>query len=97
MAKNLILWLVIAVVLMSVFQNFTPDSAVDTQTDYTQFVKEIKQNQIREVRMSRDGQVKGRRRNGEEFELMLPGYDEKLIDDLMSISSNLTGLKAYRT
>jgi cell division protease FtsH len=92
MAKNLILWLVIAVVLMSVFQNFTPDSAVDTKTDYTQFVKEIKQNQIREVNMSRDGQVKGRRRNGEEFELMLPGYDDKLIDDLINHNVRVYGV-----
>lgn len=92
MAKNLILWLVIAVVLMSVFQNFTPESTVDTQTNYTQFVKEIKQNQIREVRMSLDGQIKGKRRNGEEFELMRPGYDEKLIDDMINHNVTLYGV-----
>ena len=32
MAKNLILWLVIAVVLMSVFQSFTPNNGADAQT-----------------------------------------------------------------
>ena len=40
MAKNLILWLVIAVVLMSVFQSFNGGEQVDRQTSYTQFVKE---------------------------------------------------------
>jgi cell division protease FtsH len=84
MAKNLILWLVIAVVLMSVFQNFTPESDVDARTSYTQFVKEIKQNQIRKVTIHPSGVIVGSRRNGEEFELMKPGYDEALLDDLLN-------------
>ena len=33
MAKNLILWLVIAVVLMSVFQSFTPSASKDQQVE----------------------------------------------------------------
>ncbi|MFT6897532.1 MAG: cell division protease FtsH, partial [Paraglaciecola sp.] len=32
MAKNLILWLVIAVVLMSVFQSFSPGESAKVQT-----------------------------------------------------------------
>ncbi|NQZ81276.1 MAG: ATP-dependent zinc metalloprotease FtsH [Colwellia sp.] len=84
MAKNLILWLVIAVVLMSVFQNFTPEDDIDARTSYSQFVKEIKQNQIRKVKIYPSGMIVGSRRNGEEFELMKPGYDEALLDDLLN-------------
>ena len=42
MAKNLILWLVIAVVLMSVFQSFNGGDQVDRQTSYSQFVKDAR-------------------------------------------------------
>ncbi|NQZ09915.1 MAG: ATP-dependent metallopeptidase FtsH/Yme1/Tma family protein, partial [Algicola sp.] len=84
MAKNLILWLVIAVVLMSVFQNFTPEDDIDARTSYSQFVKEIKQNQIRKVKIYPSGMIVGSSRNGEEFELMKPGYDEALLDDLLN-------------
>ncbi|MFT4925202.1 MAG: cell division protease FtsH [Phenylobacterium sp.] len=92
MAKNLILWLVIAVVLMSVFQSFTPDSTVEQQSDYTHFLKEVSQNQIREVRMSRDGRIKGMRRNGEQFEIMQPTYDDKLIDELYKYNVRFIGV-----
>ncbi|HEY0208776.1 hypothetical protein, partial [Acerihabitans sp.] len=34
MAKNLILWLVIAVVLMSVFQSFGPSESNSRKVDY---------------------------------------------------------------
>lgn len=50
MAKNLILWLVIAVVLMSVFNSFSPSDTTSRQLDYSSFVKEVTQEQIREVR-----------------------------------------------
>ncbi len=92
MAKNLILWLVIAVVLMSVFQSFTPDNTVEQQTDYTQFLKEVSQNQIREVRMSRDGRIKGMKRNGEQFEIMQPTYDDKLVDELYKYNVRFIGV-----
>ncbi|XPE54240.1 ATP-dependent metallopeptidase FtsH/Yme1/Tma family protein [Shigella flexneri] len=39
MAKNLILWLVIAVVLMSVFQSFGPSESNSRKVDYSTFLK----------------------------------------------------------
>ena len=71
MAKNLILWLVIAVVLMSVFQSFSPGETSGRQLDYTSFVHDVKQEQIREVRI--EGQtVKGVKRSGERFTTFIP-------------------------
>ncbi len=92
MAKNLILWLVIAVVLMSIFQNFTPTEKTDTQMSYTQFVKEVKQGNISEVKVAQGGQLSGYRRNGEHFQLTIPGnYDKDLINDLVNNNVELTG------
>ncbi|MGQ7115739.1 ATP-dependent metallopeptidase FtsH/Yme1/Tma family protein, partial [Escherichia sp. TWPC-MK] len=39
MAKNLILWLVIAVVLMSVFQSFGPSESNGRKVDYSTFLQ----------------------------------------------------------
>ena len=43
MAKNLILWLVIAVVLMSVFQSFGPSESNGRRVDYSTFMSELTQ------------------------------------------------------
>src|SRR5690554_6081270 len=57
MAKNLVLWLVIAAVLLMVFQNFTPTIS-GQQVNYSQFVEMVQQGQVRQVTI--DGlQVQG--------------------------------------
>ncbi len=92
MAKNLILWLVIAVVLMSVFQSFIPGDKSTYQMDYMSFIKEIDQNRIREVKI--DGKViNGVKRNGERFTTIIPLQDPKLIDDLLNHNVKVFGEK----
>jgi len=82
MAKNLILWLVIAVVLMSLFQGFGKDDAKRSQIDYTTFVKEINQGQIQQVQI--DGEVvKGLRNNQTPFVTYIPSPDLDLLNDLI--------------
>ncbi len=83
MAKNLILWLVIAVVLMSVFQSFSPSESSKTQTDYTTFLREAEQGNIREVRINNSGEIRGTRRSGETFQTYVPYFDDKLVSDLV--------------
>ncbi|KXJ50179.1 MAG: ATP-dependent metalloprotease [Colwellia sp. Phe_37] len=92
MAKNLILWLVIAVVLMSVFQSFTPGNGNEQQVDYTQFIQDVRQGQIREVDVDRNGVINGIKRSGENFVTVIPGgYDRDLINDLVKQGVNATG------
>jgi cell division protease FtsH len=92
MAKNLILWLVIAVVLMSVFQSFTPGSGKEQQVDYTQFVKDVRQGQIREVDVDKNGVINGIKRSGENFVTVIPGgYDRDLINDLLKQGVDASG------
>ncbi|WP_333607901.1 ATP-dependent zinc metalloprotease FtsH [Arsukibacterium sp.] len=93
MAKNLIVWLVIAVVLMSVFNSFGPNDIADRQTSYTQFIKDVNQGQIREVKIERNGVITGMRRSGEQFETVVPLNDPKLIDDLLSKDVLINGTK----
>jgi cell division protease FtsH len=84
MAKNLILWLVIAVVLMTVFQSFTPSESSKGEIDYTTFINEVRQGSVRQVNM--DGrEIKGVRTSGDQFVTYLPLYgDEGLTNDLIA-------------
>ena len=92
MAKNLILWLVIAVVLMSVFQGFGPDESNGAAVDYTTFVQEVDRGNISEINVAEDGVTyKGIRRDGSKFVTYLPMYDAKLIDQLI-----IKGVKVTR-
>lgn len=92
MAKNLILWLVIAVVLMSVFQSFTPNPVNDEQVDYTRFIQDVRQGQIRDANVGRDGVIKGTMRNGNSYITVIPGaYDRDLINDLVKQGVKATG------
>ncbi|MBI2800544.1 MAG: ATP-dependent zinc metalloprotease FtsH [Gammaproteobacteria bacterium] len=46
MARNLALWAVIALVLMLVFQNFTPRHGVARPIDYSDFIASVKNGQV---------------------------------------------------
>ncbi|KZN62636.1 ATP-dependent metalloprotease [Pseudoalteromonas luteoviolacea CPMOR-1] len=93
MAKNLILWLVIAVVLMTVFQSFNGGEQIDRQTSYTQFVKEVRSGAIREANIDRTaGTISGIKSNGERFQTIMPLYDEDLINDLLKNDVNVKGV-----
>ena len=92
MAKNLILWLVIAVVLMSVFQSFSPGESSSTQTDYTTFINQVNDGNVREVRINSDArEIRGVRTNGETFVTYIPYFDEQLISDLIKQDVTVLG------
>ena len=54
MAKNLILWVIIAVVLMSVFNNFGPPTPRPQSMPYSEFMAQVKAGQVERVRHCRD-------------------------------------------
>ncbi|WP_318463605.1 ATP-dependent zinc metalloprotease FtsH [Photobacterium leiognathi] len=91
MAKNLILWLVIAVVLMSVFQSFGTNSSKTTGVDYTTFVRQIGQDQIKEVRFN-DREITVTKRDNASYVTYLPvANDPKLLDDLINANVAVEG------
>ncbi|TXZ76229.1 ATP-dependent zinc metalloprotease FtsH [Vibrio mimicus] len=91
MAKNLILWLVIAVVLMSVFQSFGPGENSGRSVDYTTFVKEVGQGQIQEAQFN-NGEITFMRRGGSNrYVTYMPVYDQKLLDDLINQDVKVQG------
>lgn len=93
MAKNLILWLVIAVVLMSVFQSFTPGDSGKRQTSYDQFIGDVNKGLIREVNIDRmTGEMRGTKLSGEPFVTYIPLTDEDLVNDLLKNNVTVVGV-----
>ncbi|MCE8017479.1 ATP-dependent zinc metalloprotease FtsH [Halomonas sp. MCCC 1A17488] len=90
MAKNLILWLVIAAVLLTVFNNFSVDGTPQTM-NYSQFVQQVQNQQIRSVTI--DGYtITGERADGSQFQTIRPAAeDPKLMDDLLSNNVTVVG------
>ncbi len=94
MAKNLMVWLVIAVILMTMFNSFSPTDRSERQTSYTQFINDVKQGQVREVKVDRAGLVTGVKRDGQRFETVIPGgYDDGLLKDLIENGVDGTGVQ----
>ncbi|MBN3491360.1 ATP-dependent zinc metalloprotease FtsH [Vibrio neptunius] len=91
MAKNLILWLVIAVVLMSVFQSFGPGENNGRAVDYTTFVQEVGQGQVQEATFKGEEITFTRRGGGSRYVTYMPVYDQKLLDDLINQNVKVQG------
>ena len=82
MVKNLVLWVVIAIVLMSVFNNFTPEKAAALPMPYSQFIEEVNRGTISEVVIN-GRQIEGVDTSGAAFTTYSP-EDEGLIGDLLN-------------
>jgi cell division protease FtsH len=82
MAKNLILWVVIAIVLMSVFNNFTSTRSGPQAIAYSDFIDEVRQGQIKEVTITGRA-IEGVTESGQHFSTYSPG-DDGMVGDLLN-------------
>jgi len=90
MAKNLIVWLVLAAILLSVFNSFTPQP-VDNEVVYSDFVEEVQNERVSSVTIS-GLMIEGVRRDGTEFKTVRPNVqDPGLMDDLLNHKVKVVG------
>ena len=82
MAKNIILWVVIAIVLMTVFNNFTSPKKAAPPISYSQFLEQVSQRNVAKVEIHKDGQIVGITANGSRFTTNAP-QDDGLVADLL--------------
>jgi cell division protease FtsH len=81
MAKNLLLWIVIAVVLIAVFQSFNPRSDPST-VSYSAFMQEVESGNIAEVTIHNDSRtIDARRKDGNKLHTTALLTD-KTVDDI---------------
>ncbi len=90
MFKNLLLWLVIAVVLMFVFSNFGPRKVAEQKLSYSQFIKQVKQGNIQSVTIENQ-KVRGKTSNDRTFVTYMPMEDPFLLSDLFKNNVNVIG------
>ena len=83
LTKNLLLWLVIAVVLMSVFNNFGKHARQQPPIEYSRFIDKVKMGEVEQVEIQ-GREIKGKTRSGEVFNTYSPETDNRsLIGELM--------------
>ncbi len=82
LTKNIILWLIIAVVIFAVFSNFSPKTGAPVEIPYSQFLTEVDNNSIRNATIKGD-LITGERSSGDKYVTYSPEtqYTE-LVDQL---------------
>jgi cell division protease FtsH len=95
MAKNLILWLIIAAVLVTVMNNFS-SPAESSKLTYSQFIEQVQGGKVKQVTV--DGYIiEGLTLDGARFETVRPAIqDNGLIKDLMDNSVEIVGKQPER-
>ncbi len=90
MAKNLVLWLIIAAVLVTVMNNFSSPSE-STKLNYSEFIQQVQDGSVQRVTV--DGFIiSGVRGDGSSFETVRPAIqDNGLIKDLIDNNVQIIG------
>jgi len=91
MVKNLFLWLIIAIVLVSVFSNFGPQHAGAEKITYSQFLKEIDQGAVASVSVEDDRIIRGVSKNNRPFVTYQPMPDKALLGELLKNNVDVSG------
>ncbi len=92
MAKNLLLWLVIAVVLLTVFQSFAPQGGSTQPMTYTEFVQQVQDNNVTAVTISASNPpaITGKLRDGSPLRTVAPFFDDSLMPKLLKHGVQVT-------
>ena len=85
--KNVAIWLVIALVLMTVFKQLSGPQSSQKPMDYSQFIEEVKQGHVAKVTI--EGKiVKGTKTTGEKF-VTYTAPDLWMVSDLLKAGVNV--------
>jgi cell division protease FtsH len=88
LAKNVGIWLVIALVLMTVFQQFSNRQASASTVSYSQFMDEARQGQVKTAYI--EGRtIRWANTEGKKFTTFSPGNDLWMVSDLLKNGVNV--------
>jgi cell division protease FtsH len=83
-AKSIAIWLVVALVLMTVFNQFSGQSKTDLQIKYSDFMQQVKDGRIATAQI--DGRVvRGKMQDGKDYSTYAPN-DLWMVNDLLKYS-----------
>ena len=89
--KNLFVWLIIAVVLITIFSNFGPRHRTSTTYTYSQFIQSVSAGQVADV-VIQNRTIEGKLTDGKKFITYLPMNDQYLLGELIKKGVNVKGL-----
>ena len=94
MVKNLILWVVVAVVMMTAYQSFNSASNGNV-TDYTTFITDIENGQVRQAKFE-DNEILVTKADGAKYTTVIPLEDKNLLNDLLNKKIKVEGTPQER-
>ena len=90
MLKNLLLWLIITVILVTVFNNFGPKSTDVSHVPYSQFIQQIDQGDILTVKID-DRDITATKRDKSKISTYMPILDRDLLPKLLQKGIDVRG------
>ena len=94
MVKNLILWVVVAVVMMTAYQSFNSTST-GSVTDYTTFITDVENSQVRQAKFE-DNEILVTKADGAKYTTVIPLEDKNLLNDLLNKKVKVEGTPQER-
>ncbi|MCH7508052.1 MAG: ATP-dependent zinc metalloprotease FtsH [Proteobacteria bacterium] len=92
LAKNLLTWAIIAIVLVSIFNHYATVSDVPDALTYSEFLNNVRNGKVKEVHIQSNdsgNKISGRGVDSSEFQTFGPP-DPRLIDDLIENKVDIT-------
>ncbi|MDG6429705.1 ATP-dependent zinc metalloprotease FtsH [Glaesserella parasuis] len=97
MFKNILLWVVIGITLMTAFQGFESNFNSANTVEYSTFIDDLKQNRLREVNFKSNNEtITVAKVDGSEYQTVMPMYDRDLLNDLLNKNVKVIGEPAER-
>jgi cell division protease FtsH len=88
--KNLILWTIIAVLLITIFNNFGPKKTEHQQLSYSQFIHEVDEGHVNSVTITEQN-IEGHTSSDNKFSTYLPISDPSLLNRLVDKGVEVRG------
>jgi len=92
LAKNLLTWAIIAIVLVSIFNHYANVGSVPDSLSYSEFLNNVRNGQVSQVHIQSNdsgNNISGRAVDGSDFKTFGPP-DPKLVDDLVQNKIEIT-------
>ena len=82
LTKNILLWVIIAVVLLTVFSNFSPRTGESREMGYSTFLQEVKSKNVDNA-VIKGEIIEGTKRDGTQFRVYNPETDNNALIGLL--------------
>lgn len=90
MTKNLLLWVIIGVILVTVFSSLGPRQSQGQKLSYSQFLQSVDKGDVSSVTIENQN-ISGMTRDGTTFSTFLPMRDDYLLNGLIKKGINVSG------